>query len=275
MKPPAAIVQSVFDFAIREINALEGRIVKTEDDADAMLWEQARQVVAQLEGGRSQRDLAKHWINGRTGEPYSQMHVSFVARLVREKLTFQPRPPFRDAYNEIANSGVSNKVNRLVHQTGRYEWYSPPGVVSAARDVLGAIDLDPASCEAANTVVQASQFYSIEDNGLEQPWHGRVFMNPPYRQPDIKQFSEKFARHVEAGDIQGIVLVNNATDTQWFGTLAGAATAFCLLSSRCTFWQPDRETDPALQGQVVVYAGPDRVAFCHRFADLGHVLVHP
>ena len=65
MKADAALVQSVFDYAIREINALETRIVTAEDDADAMLWEQARQVVEQLEadGGPSQRQLAKQWIN--------------------------------------------------------------------------------------------------------------------------------------------------------------------------------------------------------------------
>jgi hypothetical protein len=40
-------------------------------------------------------------------------------------------------------------------------------------------------------------------------------LNPPYKQPEIEQFSEKYAAHVRAGDIRaGIVLVNNATDTQ-------------------------------------------------------------
>jgi hypothetical protein len=69
--------------------------------------------------------------------------------------------------------------------------------------------------------------------------------------------------------------LNNATETAWFRTLASAATAFCFLSSRCRFWQPDRETDTALQGQVVVYAGPDPTTFCRRFVELGFVLVPP
>jgi len=110
LQGPPAIVQSVHAAAVREINALEVRIVQAEDDADAQLWEQARQVVAQLEAGLSQRELARQWINARTGEPYSQMHVSFTARVFAEKYTFQPRPRFRDAYNAIANPPKAAKV---------------------------------------------------------------------------------------------------------------------------------------------------------------------
>jgi hypothetical protein len=58
--------------------------------------------------------------------------------------------------------------------TGAYEWYSPREVVDAALDVLGRIDLDPASCDVANTTVQAAQFYTTDTNGLAQPWRGRV-----------------------------------------------------------------------------------------------------
>jgi hypothetical protein len=271
--PQIQIEQSVFDPAIREINALEVRIVAAEDDTDAMLWDQARQVVAQLAAGLSQRKLAAHWINTRTGEAYSHVHVHRVAATVERYVNVTPRPRFRDAYNAIANS-PSDTVNRLLYQTGDCEWYSPPEVVDPVRAVLGAIDLDPASCAAANTVVQAARFYTREDNGLDRPWSGRVFLNPPYRLPDIAQFSAKFAHHVQAGDIPaGIVLVNNATDTQWFGTLAGVASAFCFPSSRCRYWQPDRTTSSPLQGQVVVYAGPDVATFRERFTAIGLVLV--
>ena len=117
----AAIVQSVFDFVVREINALEQRIVQSEDDADAMLWEQARQVVAQLDAGLSQRALASQWINVRTGEPYSAMHVNYT-RQAFVKFTLQvPRPRFRDVYNALANK----PANRLVHNSGDFEWYTP------------------------------------------------------------------------------------------------------------------------------------------------------
>ena len=72
--------------AIRTINALERRIVKAEDEADAMLWEQARQVV-ELLNTMSTRDIAKQWRNVK-GDPYSAMHVSLTARTWTVKLLY-------------------------------------------------------------------------------------------------------------------------------------------------------------------------------------------
>jgi ParB family transcriptional regulator, chromosome partitioning protein len=142
--------------------------------------------------------------------------------------------------------------------------------------VLGAIDLDPASCDVANTVVRAQRIYTVEDDGLEQPWQGRVWMNPPYAQPAIGQFSRKFAHHVHRGDVSaGIALVNNGTETEWFRALADCAAAVCFPSSRVRFWHPERETSTPLQGQAVFYAGPDRVTFGRHFSEFGLIWVRP
>ena len=60
------------------------------------------------------------------------------------------------------------------------EFYSPAYVIDAARACMGGIDLDPASCAAANETVRATRFYSLKDDGMKRPWFGKVWLNPPY-----------------------------------------------------------------------------------------------
>ncbi len=65
------------------------------------------------------------------------------------------------------------------HRNYTAEHYTPAVYIDAGRHVLGDIDLDPASCAVANQTVRARRYYTAADNGLERPWGGRVFMNPP------------------------------------------------------------------------------------------------
>jgi ParB family chromosome partitioning protein len=145
--------------------------------------------------------------------------------------------------------------------------------VEAAREVMGGIDCDPASSEIANRTVKAKKFFDKDENGLEQKWKGRVFLNPPYAQPLVSQFAEAVAAKFESEEIeQAVVLVNNATETGWFARIAGVASAICFPSSRIKFVDPSGAKSGApLQGQAIIYLGPSYKEFCKRFATIGIV----
>ena len=157
------------------------------------------------------------------------------------------------------------------------EWKTPIEWIEAARDLMGAIDLDPASHDTAQAIIQAGEYYTKDENGLNRPWNrpdgtpARVWCNPPYSTALVQAFTFKALEEYRAGNAdQVLVLVNNCTDTQWFYALA---QQFPIMFSRgrVDFWyeDPDDKT-PTRQGQALFYFGPDAERFYASFAHLAY-----
>lgn len=166
------------------------------------------------------------------------------------------------------------KKAHVANASGENEWYTPPEFIERARQAMGGIDLDPASCKEAQKVVKAKRFYDILDDGLSKKWKGRVWMNPPYSKDACSKFAEKLLAHAAAGDIsQACVLVNNATETAWMQPMLRTCAAVCFPEGRIKFH--DKTGKPAnspLQGQAILYFGSNRDDFEKAFSDIGPIL---
>jgi hypothetical protein len=175
---------------------------------------------------------------------------------------------------ESVEAALGKEKAHVSHNSGNMEWYTPPEYIEAATACLGCIDVDPASCEIANQTVQAVRYYSQEDNGLTQPWAGKVWINPPYAQPLILQFAQALLNKFAGGEVESAIwLSNNATETAWFQQLMTAASAICLPKTRVKFLDPaGQPAAQPLQGQVLIYLGPEPDRFAECFEAFGTVL---
>lgn len=182
---------------------------------------------------------------------------------------------------ETANERVTTNIlkaaekahNHRAQGTGENEWYTPDQYIDLARQVMGAIDLDPASSEIANKQVQASKIFTIDDDGLRQDWHGKIWLNPPYSQPHIRMFAEKLAAEVKRGTVsEAIALTHNYTDTAWFHLLAECCSSICFTRGRIGFLSPEGAKASPTQGQAFFYFGANSKRFAERFSSVGFIV---
>lgn len=153
------------------------------------------------------------------------------------------------------------------------EWYTPPEYISLARAVLGDIDVDPASSKLAQETVKARQYYDKEQDGLRQPWHGRVWLNPPYSQPLIGKFVGKLLTEWNQGRVDScIALTHNYTDAMWFHDAVSAANVVCFTQGRVRFYEPGGSFAKPTQGQAFFYFGREIDAFKREFGRVGFIV---
>lgn len=111
--------------------------------------------------------------------------------------------------------------------TGKDEWLTPPEIVRT----LGHFDLDP--CAPTNAPWHLADInYTVTEDELLQPWHGRILCNPPYTQKPIAAFVRKCIEHRNA-----TLLTFARTDTRLFQELIFPNTcAILFIKGRLRFY---------------------------------------
>lgn len=245
---------------------------KIEEQIEFVAWWRER---VQKPGG--DRQSGKHCRSTATmlTEPEAAELTGFTRRQVSKwAKRLEDRESYRSRlYGATYRQAMGDTQNYLAGGTGQNEWYTPEEYIALARQVMGGIDLDPASSAEANETVKATRYFTPKDNGLVQEWHGRVWVNPPYSRELIGPFTAKLIAEYRAErTTQAILLSHNNTDTGWFQSLTDVATAVCFPRNRIKFYRGADVAAP-VNGQVFFYLGSNLPAFVDAFSVKGVVMI--
>jgi phage N-6-adenine-methyltransferase len=156
-------------------------------------------------------------------------------------------------------------LSRIVLSSQRHDWKTPAEIFDRAQRALGQIDLDP--CAGSGNRYARRHFTPRED-GLAQPWHGRIFLNPPYGR-QVAKWIRKLTDEFDAGRVTEVVaLLKMASDTLWFQPLVERGAVLCLVHGRLHF--SDAKAGATFPS-VVAYLGPHPARFAKAFNDTGAI----
>jgi hypothetical protein len=142
------------------------------------------------------------------------------------------------------------------------DWYTPPWLFEKMNVVF---DLDP--CQPVKKVkwIPAIKTYSILDDGLIQPWIGRVWLNPPYGK-HTPAWLERMHNHRN-----GLSLLFARTDCAWFHDFVVKADAILFLKGRVKFVDGlcVSNGSGAGSGSMLIAWGDENVEVLNNIKDLG------
>jgi DNA N-6-adenine-methyltransferase (Dam) len=238
-----------------------------------------------LDAARVEAALRAHSPNGER-LPTREAHARELAPLLREQGKEALLEVWRELLDEFGEAVTAAKIKSIVGERLRrervwsvmtssesVEWYTPPLYMKAVRKVLGRIDLDPASCEAANATVGADRFFAAEDDGLAHEWRGRVWLNPPYGRSLTGRFVGKLLEEHGAGRVEAAIAVLNgySFDAAYFQPLFNHP--LCFTNHRIPFVHADGRVGGSIYASVFVYLGDEPMRFADVFSRFGNVVV--
>lgn len=112
------------------------------------------------------------------------------------------------------------------------DYYTPRWIF----DTMGiTFDLDVACPPEGSINVPAARYYTAADDGLAQPWEGRVWMNPPYSK--TAPWVRRWLDHAN-----GIALLPCVKESRWVHDLwASEAKVVWINADPIKFWHKEKE----------------------------------
>lgn len=125
-------------------------------------------------------------------------------------------------------------MNSQIVSFSEDDFISPPELIATTAAFFGgSIDLDPASSDNANSIVQADRYFTWRENGLLQPWKtDSVYLFPPRsilngaEQPEDRRLFVKKSKFKKSAQRVWLELAYN----KWIHNEFGQAVIFLTSS---------------------------------------------
>ena len=101
-------------------------------------------------------------------------------------------------------------------------WITPKWILNALAPPHGFFDTDPCAADPRPWDCACTSFTAC---GLERPWYGRVWLNPPFDRYQVAQWVQKLAAHGH-----GTALPHARTEAEWFEPVWQAASGILFLA---------------------------------------------
>lgn len=121
-------------------------------------------------------------------------------------------------------------MNSAVFYSSKTDMWATPQDFFDALDAEFHFTLD--AC-AVKENAKCEAYYTPEQDGLDQPWTGRVWCNPPYGR-NVGQWVKK-AHDTASGGGFVVVLLPARTDTRWFHDYIYGKTEVRFIKGRLKF----------------------------------------
>jgi phage N-6-adenine-methyltransferase len=141
----------------------------------------------------------------------------------------------KDAEKETKKDNDSSDIDVFVSNETD-EWSSPRELVEPLSDTMNGFDLDP--CSGAESSPFADDIYTESDDGLAQPWHGSVWVNPPYSA--MNEWTEKVVSESKRDAVKTILyLCKGDSSTDWWQEAVASAKYVATIDHRLKFGDGD------------------------------------
>ncbi|MBV8887986.1 MAG: hypothetical protein JO235_28865 [Chroococcidiopsidaceae cyanobacterium CP_BM_RX_35] len=215
----------------------------------------------------------KPMFNGKKTE-YLSIHGSALtdaeAAIARGKTVKELNKRIKTISKQIELLQRNAQSSKTLTRKKPQDWYTPPEIIVLVRQVMGEIDLDPASNEIAQQWVQASNYHTQAQDGLSHRWFGRVWLHPTHNK--TAKWINKVLTEYESGQVlEAIILVRPSVGSKWFQKLTRLFPV-CFPDEPIAFLDDQGQPQPRpKQGNAIFYLGQNIEQFQQIFGTVGSV----